>query len=43
LWQPAFDGCFDEVRCEEGQRNRHIDVALAAGLPYCEKPVRSSM
>jgi hypothetical protein len=23
-----------KARCEEGQRDRHMDVALAAGLPY---------
>jgi hypothetical protein len=33
VWQSAFDGGFDEARREEGQRDRHIDVALAAGLP----------
>jgi hypothetical protein len=24
----------DEARCEEGQRDRHVDVAFAAGLPW---------
>ena len=32
VWQPTFDGGIDEARREEGQRDRHIDVALAAGL-----------
>jgi hypothetical protein len=27
-WQSTFDGGFDEARREEGQRDRHIDVAL---------------
>jgi hypothetical protein len=31
-WQSTFDGSRDEARCEEGQRDRHVDVALAAGL-----------
>ena len=31
--QTSFDGGLDEVRCEEGERDRHVDVALAAGLP----------
>ncbi len=31
--QPALDGGLDEARCKEGQRDRHVDVALAAGLP----------
>jgi hypothetical protein len=30
--QPTFDGGLDEARCQEGQRDRHVDVALAAGL-----------
>jgi hypothetical protein len=30
--QPTFDGGFDETWREEGERDRHIDVALAAGL-----------
>ena len=30
--QSAFDGGFDETRCEEGEGDRHVDVALAAGL-----------
>jgi hypothetical protein len=33
VWQSALDGGLDEARCQEGQRDRHIDVALAAGLP----------
>jgi hypothetical protein len=31
--QSTFDGGLDEARCQEGQRDRHVDVALAAGLP----------
>jgi hypothetical protein len=31
--QPTLDGGCDEARCEEGERDRHVDVALAAGLP----------
>jgi hypothetical protein len=31
--QSTLDGGFDEARCQEGQRVRHADVALAAGLP----------
>jgi hypothetical protein len=31
--QSAFDGGLDEARREEGQRDGHVDVALAAGLP----------
>ena len=30
--QSTVDGGVDEARCEEGQRERHMDVALAAGL-----------
>jgi hypothetical protein len=30
--QSTFDRSFDEGRREEGQRDRHIDVARAAGL-----------
>jgi hypothetical protein len=30
--QPTFDRCFDEVRCEEGQRDRHIDLTHATFL-----------
>src|SRR5277367_1104837 len=33
VWQSAFDGGLDATRREEGQRDRHVDVALAAGLP----------
>ena len=33
VWQSTFDGGFDEVRCQEGQRDRHVDVARAASLP----------
>jgi hypothetical protein len=33
LWQPTFDGGLDEARRQEGKRDRHVDVALAAGLP----------
>ena len=33
MWQSAFDGGLDEARRQEGERDRHIDVALAAGLP----------
>ena len=33
VWQSAFDGGRDEARREEGQRDGHVDVALAAGLP----------
>jgi hypothetical protein len=31
--QPPFDGGLDEARCQEGQRDRHVDVARAAALP----------
>ena len=31
--QPAIDGGFDKARREERQRDRHMDVPLAAGLP----------
>jgi hypothetical protein len=31
--QPTIDSSFDEAWREEGQRYRHADVALAAGLP----------
>src|ERR1700722_10448121 len=31
--EPAVDGRLDEVRCEEGERDRHLDVSLAASLP----------
>ena len=33
VWQSTFDGGLDEARRQEGQRDRHVDVALAAGLP----------
>jgi len=33
VWQSTFDGGFDQVRREEGERDRHMDVALAAGAP----------
>jgi hypothetical protein len=32
-WQPAFDRCSNEVWCEEGQRDGHVDLAYAAFLP----------
>jgi len=28
--QATFDGRFDQIGCEEGQRDRHIDLADAA-------------
>ena len=28
VWQPTFDGGLDEARRQEGQRDRHMDVAL---------------
>jgi hypothetical protein len=31
-WQPPFDRSLDETGCEEGKRDRHVDVALAALL-----------
>jgi hypothetical protein len=31
--ETTFQGGFDEVRCQECGRYRHVDVALAAGLP----------
>jgi hypothetical protein len=33
MWQAAIDGGLDEARREEGERDRHVDVTLAAGLP----------
>jgi hypothetical protein len=30
--QPAFDGGSDKARREKRQRDRHMNVALAAGL-----------
>jgi hypothetical protein len=30
--QATFDRCFDEVRCEERERDRHIDLSHAAFL-----------
>jgi len=31
-WQPAMNGSFDEIRCEESKRDRHVDLAHAAAL-----------
>jgi hypothetical protein len=31
--QPTLDGSSDETRRQEGQRNRHVDMPLAASLP----------
>jgi hypothetical protein len=31
--QPTIDSGLDEAWCEEGERDRHMDVAPAAGLP----------
>jgi hypothetical protein len=31
-WQPPFDRSLDETGCEEGKRDRRVDVALAALL-----------
>jgi hypothetical protein len=33
-WQPTIDSGLDEARREEGERDRHLDVSLAAGLPF---------
>jgi hypothetical protein len=33
LRQSTFDSGFDEARRKEGQRDSHVDVTLAAGLP----------
>jgi hypothetical protein len=30
--QPTVNGCLDQARCKEGQRDRHLDMALAAGF-----------
>jgi len=30
--QTAFDCCFDEIRCEERERDGHIDLSYAAFL-----------
>ena len=30
--EPPFDGGLDEVGCEEGERDRHVDLAHAAAL-----------
>jgi hypothetical protein len=34
LRQLAFEGCLDEVRPQERQRNHHIHMPLAAVLPW---------
>jgi hypothetical protein len=31
--QAALDRCFDEVRCQECERDGHIDLSQAAFLP----------
>jgi hypothetical protein len=35
-WQTTFDRGFDEVRCEERERNRHIDLTHTAFLAYLD-------
>jgi hypothetical protein len=30
--QPTVNGCLDQPRCKEGQRDRHLNMALAAGF-----------
>ena len=38
--QAAFNCCLDEIRCEEGERDRHIDLpnaALLAGAKLCDR------
>jgi hypothetical protein len=30
--QATFYGCFDKVGCEEGERDRHVDLPNAAPL-----------
>jgi hypothetical protein len=32
--QSTVDGGLDEARGQEGQRDRHVDVTLAAGFPF---------
>ena len=32
-WQPSIDRGLDQRRCEEGKRNRSIDLSDTAGLP----------
>jgi hypothetical protein len=34
--QATFHGCFDKVGCEEGERDRHVDLPNAALLPRAE-------
>ena len=31
--QSAIDSGRDKIRCKEGERDRHVDMSLAAGLP----------
>jgi hypothetical protein len=35
-WQSPFDGRFDEIGREECERDRHIDLAYAASLAFCD-------
>jgi hypothetical protein len=30
--QATFDGCFDQIGCQKGERDRHVDLADAAFL-----------
>jgi hypothetical protein len=33
VWKATLDRSLDEARCEESQRNRHVDMPRAAVLP----------
>ena len=34
--KPSINGCLDEIGREEGERDRHVDLAYAAALAICD-------
>ena len=38
-WKPTIDGGFDEIGCEESERDRHVDLPATTSLTLCDAVV----